>query len=62
MQEKEKCNGSFDFIAKAILTTPLANSFPKSAITIKVKGMPMKANKIQNILPPLVDGTTFPYP
>ncbi|KAK1129284.1 hypothetical protein K0M31_020412 [Melipona bicolor] len=62
MQEKEKENGSFDFRVKPILTTPPANSFPQSAITISVKGIPTNANKMQNILPPLVDGTTFPYP
>lgn len=62
MQEEEMQKGSFDFSTREISVTAPANNFPQSAITINVRGIPTKAKKMQNILPQLVDGTTFPYP
>lgn len=55
-------NGSLDFNVNAICTTAPANSLPKSAITIRVSGIPMKAKRMQKILPQSVEGTTLPYP
>lgn len=42
--------------------TAVANTRPKSAITVNVNGIPISANSIQNDLPPVVVGTMLPYP
>lgn len=54
--------GSLDLIFWATSLTPSAKSLPQSAITVKVKGIPTRAKRMQKILPQLVDGTMFPYP
>lgn len=42
--------------------TAVAKTLPRSAITVNVNGIPINANIMQNVRPPLVTGTMFPYP
>ena len=60
--QEVEVGGSLEFILNAIVLTASAKSLPQSAITVSVRGMPMNAKKMQNILPQFVAGTTFPYP
>lgn len=40
--------------------TAVANTRPRSAITVSVNGIPINANNIQNPLPLVVTGTMLP--
>lgn len=40
--------------------TAVANTRPRSAITVNVNGIPISANSIQNARPALVNGTMWP--
>lgn len=51
-----------DGICFPSVDTAVANIRPKSAITVNVNGMPIRAKNIQNVRPPVVTGTIFPYP
>lgn len=42
--------------------TAVANILPKSAMTVNVNGIPIRANTIQKDRPPVVTGTMLPYP
>lgn len=43
-----------------IVETVLANNLPQSAITVRVRGIPIKAKTIQNARPSVVIGTICP--
>lgn len=40
--------------------TAVANIRPRSAMTVSVNGMPIRAKNIQNVRPPVVTGTMLP--
>ena len=48
------------FALAHIDVTMVAEIWPTSAITERVKGMPMMANKMQNTRPPVVTGAMLP--
>ena len=48
----------FDF--EPTVVTIVAKITPTSAKTVRVNGIPMEANNIQNVLPPTVTGAILP--
>ena len=48
------------FALAHIDVTMVAEIWPTSAMTERVKGMPMMANKMQNTRPPVVTGAMLP--
>lgn len=64
-EEARKKRGKDDLLVSDGMCLPtaetaVANTRPKSAITVNVNGIPIKANSIQNARPLVVTGTILP--